>query len=55
MDLPEPDSPTRPRIFPGPIEKLTSSTALTTPWRVKKWVRRFSTRSAASVISAAAD
>src|SRR6185503_1177584 len=43
--LPEPDSPTIPRVSPGATEKLTPSTALTTPRRVKKWVRRSSTSS----------
>ena len=36
MLLPAPDSPTRPRIWPCSRSKLTSSTALTTPLRVKK-------------------
>jgi hypothetical protein len=36
MLLPEPDSPTMPRVSPGIREKLTPSTALTTPVRVKK-------------------
>jgi hypothetical protein len=36
MDLPAPDSPTRPRIRPRSSEKLTPATALTTPLRVKK-------------------
>src|SRR6185295_18831893 len=39
-DFPEPDSPTRPRVRPRPIEKLTPSTAFTTPSSVKKWVWR---------------
>ncbi len=30
MDLPEPDSPTRPKVSPFVMEKETSSTALTT-------------------------
>jgi hypothetical protein len=41
--LPEPDSPTSPRTSPEPNEKLTSSTALATPSRVKKWVWRLRT------------
>ena len=41
--LPEPDSPTMPSVSPGATEKVTPSTALTTPRRVKKWVRRSST------------
>jgi hypothetical protein len=39
-DLPEPDSPTRPSASPRATLKLTSSTALTTPALVMKWVRR---------------
>ena len=38
--FPDPDSPTRPSTSPLPKEKLISSTALATPSRVKKWVRR---------------
>src|SRR5215471_11208772 len=38
--LPEPDSPTSPRVSPGMTLKLTPFTALTTPARVKKCVRR---------------
>ncbi len=33
MVLPQPDSPTRPRVWPRPISKLTSATALTEPTR----------------------
>jgi hypothetical protein len=34
VDLPQPDSPTRPRVSPRRISKLTSSTALMSPmWR----------------------
>src|SRR6185312_12752889 len=43
--LPQPDSPTRPRVSPKPSSKLTSSTARTTPSGVKKWVERFLTSS----------
>src|SRR5205823_5506610 len=43
MVLPEPDSPTMPSVSPGATVKLTPSTALTTPRRVKKYVRRSST------------
>src|SRR5690349_4382194 len=43
--LPEPDSPTRPRISPGATSKSTPSTALATPSLVKKWVRRSQTLS----------
>src|SRR4051794_34083946 len=42
-DLPEPDSPTRPSTSPRRTLKETSSTARTTPARVKKWVRRLRT------------
>src|SRR5437764_2769993 len=41
-DLPDPDSPTRPRTSPPATAALTPSTALMTPARVKKCVRRFS-------------
>ena len=40
MLLPQPDSPTTPRVLPSSTEKLTPSTALTVPSWVKKWVRR---------------
>ncbi len=43
--LPEPDSPTRPSTLPRWMEKETSSTAFTTPPRVKKCVRRLRTSS----------
>ena len=33
VDLPQPDSPTRPSVSPAPIEKLTPSTACTVPTR----------------------
>ena len=38
--LPQPDSPTRPSTSPRFSEKLTPSTAFTTPRRRKKWVCR---------------
>src|SRR5688572_16660044 len=41
--LPQPDSPTRPSTSPGFTAKLTPSTALATPARVKKCVFRSST------------
>src|SRR5213595_1608387 len=41
--LPEPDSPTTPRVSPGAIESVTPSTALTTPSSVGKWTLRFLT------------
>ena len=46
--LPQPDSPTIPSVLPFSTEKLTPSTARTTPSRVKKWVRRSSTSSSAT-------
>src|SRR5574340_818634 len=49
-DFPEPDSPTMASVWPASREKLTPSTALTTPSRVKNWVfRLFTSRSAISV------
>src|SRR3546814_17612482 len=38
MLLHEPDSPTRPRILPGPTDRSTPSTASTTPARVQERV-----------------
>src|SRR5437867_4506862 len=43
--FPEPLSPTTPSVSPWCIRKLTPSTALTTPSRVKKWVFRLITSS----------
>ncbi len=43
--LPEPDSPTMPRLAPGASAKLTPSTARTMPARVRKCVCRSSTSS----------
>ena len=40
--LPQPDSPTIPRVLPFSIEKETPSTALTIPSSVRKWVLRSS-------------
>lgn len=42
-DLPEPDSPTIPRVCPLSTEKDTSSTAWTMPLRVWKRVVRLDT------------
>jgi hypothetical protein len=36
VDLPQPDSPTRPSVSPGATEKLTPSTACTVPTRRRK-------------------
>ena len=36
MVFPHPDSPTMPRVSPSRREKLTPSTAFTTPQRVKQ-------------------
>src|SRR5690606_19226504 len=44
-DLPDPDSPTRPRVSPGAMAKETPSTARTSPRGVWKTVRRSSTTS----------
>ena len=38
MVFPQPDSPTMPSVSPARREKLTPSTALTTPQRVKQYV-----------------
>ena len=43
--LPEPDSPTMPSVRPRSSEKLTPSTARTTPRGVRKWVIRSVTSS----------
>ena len=34
VDLPQPDSPAKPMISPSPIERLTPSTACTSPRRL---------------------
>jgi hypothetical protein len=47
-DLPQPDSPTMPSVFPGSTVKLTPSTARTIPSRVKKCVWRLSTSRSAT-------
>src|SRR3954469_17135732 len=48
--LPQPDSPTIPRVFPFSTLKLTPSTALTMPSSVRKYVlRSFTSRSAIEV------
>src|SRR2546429_626830 len=52
--LPDPDSPTTPRVSPGMIEKVTPSTAFTTPSSVGKLTRRFLTSRSGSVIGAPA-
>lgn len=44
-DLPEPDSPTMPRVWPLSTPKETSSTAWTIPLRVWKRVVRLETSS----------
>src|SRR3954468_15064460 len=49
-DLPQPDSPTIPSVFPFSTLKLTPSTALTMPSSVRKYVLRSCTsRSAIEV------
>ncbi len=52
MDLPPPDSPTRPRISPGIRSKETPSTAFTTPPKV--WNQVFSPLTLRSASVAAA-
>ena len=47
-DLPQPDSPTIPSVWPGSIENEIPSTARTTPSRVKKCVFRSLTSSTGS-------
>ena len=36
VDLPQPDSPTRPKVSPGKMSKLMSSTALTLFFSLEK-------------------
>ena len=48
-DLPQPDSPTIPRVSPRRRSKDIPSTALTVPQRVVKCVLRFSTAKTVSV------
>ena len=43
MDLPQPDSPTRPRVSPVPMARLTLPTAWTTERDSFIWVERSST------------
>src|SRR6476620_4906050 len=50
-DLPLPDSPTRPRVSPGRISKLTSSTAAIDPPGRSNTVVRWSTASRLFTIS----
>ncbi len=52
--LPEPDSPTSPSTWPRATANDTSSTAFTTPARVKKCVRRLRTSRVAVVTASAA-
>src|SRR5687768_1024229 len=53
--FPQPLSPTRPSVFPFSTRNETSSTALTTPASVKKWVLRFFTSKTAVKSSAPPD
>src|SRR5512140_172296 len=48
-DFPDPDSPTRPSTSPRRTLNDTSSTALTTPARTNKWVRKPSTCSSGAI------
>ena len=43
IDLPQPDSPTRPMVSPGRTEKETLSTMLTSPCWAGKAIDRFLT------------
>src|SRR3954453_7150935 len=47
--LPDPDSPTIPRVSPSSRVKDTPSTAFTTPSGVKNWVLRFLTCSSSAI------
>ena len=49
-DLPDPDSPTTPSVCPGSIWNETSSTALTTPRSMWKYVCRFWTSMTAVMV-----
>src|SRR5438045_555508 len=58
VDLPQPDSPTRPSVSPGCMSNVTSSTACTratsrekSPPRMGKYFLRFLTRSRASAMA----
>ena len=52
MDLPQPDSPTRPMVSPGRTEKETPSTMLTSPCCSGKAIERFLTsRTGSSPVS----
>src|SRR5258705_9996530 len=51
--LPQPDSPTKPRVFPSPISKLTPSMARTSPSGVKNDVCKFLTWSKSVMIGVA--
>src|SRR4051794_37848852 len=51
-DLPDPDSPTMPSVWPRSTVYESPSTALTSPSSVSKWTRRSSTSSSGSAISA---
>ena len=42
VDLPQPDSPTMPRVLPSSKEKLTPSTAWSWPAAVLKYLVKFS-------------
>src|SRR5699024_4645775 len=45
VDLPQPDSPTTPRVFPRSSLKVTSSTAWSIPLGVSKYFIKFLTSS----------
>ncbi len=54
MLLPQPNSPTMPRVRPGATEKLTPSTARSSPPSTPKYVRRSFTSKSGRVSAAAA-
>ena len=53
IDLPQPDSPTKPIVSPGRTLKLTLSTTLTSPCASGNWMDKFltSSRGAASGVA----
>ena len=43
IDLPHPDSPTRPMVSPARTVKLTLSTIFTSPWELGNWMEKLRT------------
>ena len=50
IDLPQPDSPTRPIVSPGRTAKLTWSTTFTSPWRGNLMHRFLTSMTGAAVL-----